>query len=96
MKVYNEGRNFVFDEADPRCIVRFCPVRGGVFAFIQCLDLDCSERSPIVPEIKRYWGYWDPDAPEASLKEIMEWGGKWPELPPIELYEGHAELEYKE
>jgi hypothetical protein len=94
MKVYNESRDMVFDDADPRCVVFFCEGIGGPFAFIQCLDLGLPESGHSVPDIKRYWGPWDSNAPETSMKHILVRGGKWPTLPPTERYEEHIDLKY--
>ncbi|ERK05610.1 hypothetical protein L580_3320 [Serratia fonticola AU-P3(3)] len=33
------------------------------------------------PIPKHYWGSYSHDAPEQSIKSIMEYGGKWPSLP---------------
>lgn len=46
-----------------------------MYAFIEVLDGDYT---------KRYWGKYDHDAQADSIKEIMRWGGKWPDLPEVE------------
>ena len=96
MKVYNDEENMVFDDADPRCIVRTAYGQGGVYAFVQCLDLGFKSNRLSVPGIKRYWGSWDADYPAESIKSIMANGGKWPDLPSMDAFQEHAELPYQE
>jgi hypothetical protein len=95
MKVYNDDRDMVFDDADPRCAVFTCPGLKGTYGFVQCLDLAWPEARLVVPEIKRYWGSWDVECPEESIRRIMVKGGKWPTLPPMGKYEEYADLEYQ-
>jgi len=96
MKVYNDEQNMVFDDVDPRCVVHTCFGLNGIYGFVQCLDLGWPEGRLEVPGIKRYWGPWDVEYPEDSVRQIMAKGGKWPTLPPMERYEEYARLEYRE
>lgn len=96
MKVYNDINNMVFDDADPRCIVRTCFGQRRNYAFVQCLDLGNPGNRLSVPGVKRYWGEWDADNPEESVKLIMKNGGKWPDLPDIEYFEEYKNLPYQE
>ena len=70
--------SLLFDDDDSLCFCVHSSSQGEVFAFVQCRDvgMDGQMRNP-----KRYWGKWDWDSPEDSMKAIMEYGGKWPELP---------------
>ncbi|WP_166267442.1 hypothetical protein [Marinobacter caseinilyticus] len=92
MKVYNDERDMVFDNADPRCVVFTCHSLNHTYGFVQCLNLNWPECGASVPEIKRYWGPWDVENPEDSVRRIMAQGGKWPTLPPMERYEEYAGL----
>ncbi|WP_417521916.1 hypothetical protein [Marinobacter sp.] len=94
MKVHNDERNMVFDNSDPRCVVFTCYGLEGAFGFVQCLDLGWPESRLLVPEIKRYWGPWNADNPEGSVRRIMAKGGKWPMLPSMEMYKEYTGLEY--
>lgn len=96
MKIFNDIGNMVFDDADPRCRFYVSSTQGHQFAFVQCLDLGFSENRLSVPGIKRYWGLWDWDDEEGSIKQIMAQGGKWPELPSIDYFQEHEELPYQE
>ena len=95
MKVFNDERNMVFDSADPRCVV--CTYFGldSSYGFVQCLDIGWPGYRLSVPGIKRYWGPWDAEYPEESVRRIMANGGKWPALPPLETYAEYADLEYQ-
>ena len=82
MQVTNGVGNLIYDDADGRCFVRTESADGQTFAFIQCLDLGFAHARHDPPLLTRYWGFWDPDDPEGSIKQIMAYGGKWPDLPP--------------
>lgn len=96
MRIYNDSENMVYDEDDPRCIVRTCYGQGGTFAFVQCLDLGFKSNRLSVPGIKRYWGRWNSDDPEGSVRSIMANGGKWPELPSIDRFKEFENLPYND
>ena len=70
--------NFVYDDADERCLCIVSQTQGLAFAFIQCINAGDSGEGT---ELKRYWGSFDEENPEESIAQIMRRGGKWPELP---------------
>lgn len=72
MKIKVEVNSLVYDSSNPKCMCILADSQSKLFAFLQVLDGDMT---------KRYWGEYDHDTPEKSIKEIMEWGGKWPHLP---------------
>ncbi|EDK1561911.1 hypothetical protein [Enterobacter hormaechei] len=75
MKIKVEVNGLVYDSSNPKCKCILSDSQRKLFAFIEVLDGDMT---------KRYWGEYDHDAPEESIKEIMRWGGKWPRLPESE------------
>lgn len=72
MKIKVEVNGLVYDSSNPKCMCILSNSQNTLYAFIQVLDGDMT---------KRYWGLYDHDAQEDSIKEIMRWGGKWPDLP---------------
>ncbi|ELL8499417.1 hypothetical protein RX249_004195 [Salmonella enterica] len=70
-----EVNGLVYDSTNPKCKCILSNSQNTLYAFIEVLDGDYT---------KRYWGEYDHDAPEESIKEIMQWGGKWPCLPTAE------------
>lgn len=67
--------NLVFDDSDPRCFLKLeTGQHGQHYAFVQCVDFNTGEKS-------RYWGVWCHQEQEAAMTEILNWGGKWPNLP---------------
>ncbi|WP_075881797.1 hypothetical protein [Vreelandella massiliensis] len=68
----------IYDEADDLCKCVLSQSQGKLFAFIQCIDTGMDGTARYTA---RYWGEFSHDAPEATIKRIMEWGGKWPQLP---------------
>ncbi|EAQ8948821.1 hypothetical protein ZP73_003604 [Salmonella enterica subsp. enterica] len=75
MKIQVEVNGLVYDSTNPKCKCILNNSQNTLYAFIVVLDGDYT---------KRYWGKYDHDAQEASIKEIMLWGGKWPDLPEAE------------
>ncbi|EBH7464631.1 hypothetical protein F3H65_18420 [Klebsiella quasipneumoniae] len=71
-KIIVQVNGMVYDSSNPNCKCILSNSQNTLYAFIQVLDGDVT---------KRYWGLYDHDAQEDSIKEIMRWGGKWPTLP---------------
>lgn len=70
--------NLIFDDTDPRCFIKLETGPHGIpFAFVQCVDSNTGEK-------RRYWGHWSYNEPEQAMTDILNWGGKWPNLPPQE------------
>lgn len=74
-KIIIQVNGMVYDSSNPNCKCILSNSQNTLYAFIQVLDGDVT---------KRYWGLYDHDAQEDSIKEIMLWGGKWPTLPESE------------
>jgi hypothetical protein len=71
-----QQNNMTFDDSDERCQLILCEsnaniVNYAVAAFITVVD-DSTQAC------KRYWGMYDINHPEASIRRIMDVGGKWP------------------
>ena len=47
---------------------------GVDVAYIQCIDVNIDEE-------KRYWGLFDVEDVEGSIRKILKFGHKWPRLP---------------
>lgn len=77
MAIRLESHNLVYDDADPRC--RLTIIAGT--AYMEAIDLGASHARYDVPEVKRYCGDWNWEAPEQRLRSILKWGRKWDELP---------------
>ncbi|EAS2762985.1 hypothetical protein HF504_22305 [Enterobacter hormaechei] len=75
MKIQVEVNGLVYDSTNPKCKCILSNSQNTLYAFIEVLDGDYT---------KRYWGKYDHDAQADSIKEIMRWGGKWPDLPEVE------------
>ncbi|HBN3195581.1 TPA: hypothetical protein L2F60_004826 [Escherichia coli O25b:H4-ST131] len=75
MKIKVEVNGLVYDSSNPKCKCILSNSQRKLYAFLLVLDGDM---------MRRYWGEYDHDAPEDSIKEIMQWGGKWPDLPASE------------
>ncbi|HHH1744445.1 TPA: hypothetical protein ACPY9J_004079 [Yersinia enterocolitica] len=69
--------NLVFDDSLKECKCILSESQGKVYAFIQALDVGMLE----APLPVRYWGAFDHDYKENSIRRILENGGKWPSLP---------------
>ena len=81
MIVSNDHNNLVFDEGSPLCLLQVEQSQGQLFAFVQCVDASLEEhRAGKNRGTKRYWGRFDWNAKEASIKAILHNGGKWPDL----------------
>lgn len=70
--------NLRYDSNDAHCSITTSHAHGQPYAFIQCLDIGSHGKSR---RIKRYWGRYDPNNAEESIKKIMMNGGYWPDLP---------------
>jgi len=77
MKIQVNG--LVFDKANPKCKCLLSEAQGQVYAFVQCLDTGMDGQENGI--IKRYWGKYSHENEEASIRAIMQNGGKWPVLP---------------
>lgn len=77
MSIKVEVNNMVFDSTNPACKLILSDSQGKLYGFVECIDASSGQA-------KRYWGEYSHDDARASIKRIMEWGGKWPELPPGE------------
>lgn len=77
MKIQVNG--MIYDEAIRDCQCQLATTQNELFAFIQCLDLGMDGQE--TPIKKRYWGRYDHDDKEESIRAIMQNGGKWPLLP---------------
>lgn len=71
MRIFIKVNNLVYDSENNDCKCILSDTQGKLYAFIQVLDGD---------KKKYYWGSYDHDSPEKSIKAIMEYGGKWPSL----------------
>ena len=81
-RLYIRENNLVFESTHPSCFLDiFSGPHGHPYAFVQCIDTGINGDLAMP---RRYWGRWDHDAPEASMREILSWGGKWPRLRPEE------------
>ena len=74
--------NMFYEDYNPRCkfvhgTLMYAPMAGQDVAYIQCIDLNTDEE-------KRYWGVFDFNDIEGSVKNIMKYGDRWPKLPSIE------------
>lgn len=72
MKIKVAVNGLIYDSGNIACKCIFADSQGKLFAFLQVLDGSIK---------KRYWGEYSHDAAEASIRAIMEYGGKWPHLP---------------
>lgn len=77
MKILVNG--LLYDESNRQCLCILNQSQGLTYAFIQCLDVGMDGRE--TPITKRYWGQFLRDDKEASIRDIMLNGGKWPVLP---------------
>lgn len=74
-----EVNGMLYEDYHPDCKCITSQTDTGTYAFLQVLDQGTGMH-------KRYWGRFDVERPEASIKRIMTLGGKWPSLPaPDEL-----------
>lgn len=82
MYLVNDLENMIFDSEDEQCLlIKAMGPDGRIHAFVQCLDVGNVNNRLKNPNAKQYWGFYDPDEPEESIKEIMRNGAKWPALP---------------
>ncbi|MEB0982848.1 hypothetical protein [Citrobacter portucalensis] len=72
MQIKVEVNGLIYDSGNKACKCILADSQGKLFAFIQVLDGSLK---------KRYWGEYSHDYAEASIRAIMEHGGKWPVLP---------------
>lgn len=72
MQIKVEVNGLIYDSGNKACKCILADSQGKLYAFLQALDGSIK---------KRYWGEYSHDAPEASIRAIMERGGKWPKLP---------------
>ena len=86
MKVTNDYGNLHYDSDDKRCRLITANDGQSHYGFLQCLDLGNPGNRLKTPGKKRYWGRFNPDQPEQSIKAIMGQGGKWPALPGVRFY----------
>jgi len=77
--------NMLYDDSDARCYCVLSQAQGHYFAFVQALDLGAPHCRYESPHTKRYWGFWNPDDPDESIRNILLVGGKWPSLPTGEI-----------
>ncbi|TDX22471.1 hypothetical protein DFO67_1294 [Modicisalibacter xianhensis] len=69
-----EVNGMLYEDYHPDCKCIHSRTSSGSYAFIQVLDMETQM-------VKRYWGPFDIERPEASIESIMRTGGKWPPLP---------------
>ena len=82
MIITNDRGNLVYDDESPLCQLIVTSSQGFQYAFMQCLDSDLSDyRAGKAKRVKRYWGAFNHDTKEESIRDIMHYGGKWPDLP---------------
>ncbi|MGJ0637483.1 hypothetical protein [Xenorhabdus bovienii] len=72
-----EFNNLLYDSTNSNCKCILADSQGKIYAFVQVLDIGMPESLLI----KRYWGVYEHNDPEASIKNILMYGGKWPNLP---------------
>lgn len=79
MRIETDTRQ-LYDDSDPLCKCILSQANGGLYAFIQAIDtgMDGKDRHAV-----RYWGPFSHDNPEGSVRKILAYGGKWPDLPPM-------------
>ena len=79
--IVNEGNNLVFDFYHKDCRLVLSHTQFDNFAFVACLDASKEEHEAGKNRgVKKYWGRYDPEQPKDSIREIMNFGGKWPDL----------------
>ncbi len=71
-----EVNGMLYQDDHPDCLFIQSSTVSGSYAFIQAFDTSTNMA-------KRYWGPFNIEQPEASIKAIMQNGGKWPALPDI-------------
>lgn len=82
MYLVNDQENMIFDSEDYRCLlIKAMGPDGRIHAFIQCLEVGNIHNHLKILHPKQYWGFFNPEEPEESIKEIMRHGAKWPVLP---------------
>ena len=82
MLITNNIGTLVFDDQSPLCELVTASTFGSKYAFIQCIDASPEEHSKGQNRgVKRYWGLFEWETKEQDILNIMETGGKWPELP---------------
>ena len=80
MKVENDYGNLVYDTSDPLCSIEICSCQGELFAFVAALDIGVSGCRHPQPQPKRYWGIFSYNNETDSIRNILNDGGKWPQL----------------
>jgi len=68
------SNGYVYDEYDPLCWITIERCQGADYAFIQVIDSEWPD------DTHRYWGKYDFNNKAASIMQIIERGGKWPDL----------------
>ena len=68
-----------YEDYHPRCkcilgTLMYASNEGVDVAYIQCIDVNIDEE-------KRYWGLFDVEDVEGSIRKILKFGHKWPRLP---------------
>lgn len=82
MIVTNNNNNLVFDDQSSDCRLIVSRTGGRNYAFVQCLDASAEEHAKGKNRgTRRYWGEFHYDDKENSIRQIMNSGGKWPDLP---------------
>lgn len=80
MRVENEIGNLVYDSESNLCTIQVVSSQGQQFAFITALDIGDQGSYINNPDKKYYWGVFSWKDEEASIREILATGGKWPTL----------------
>ena len=75
-----EINNLLFDDNEEDCFYELASTNGEQFAFVQVLDLGSPSARLSKPIKKQYWGRWEGCNKEASVLQIMSYGGKLPNL----------------
>ena len=73
--VVNNGNNLVFDFYHKDCRLVLSHTQDNNFAFVACLDASKEEHEAGKNRgVKKYWGRYDPEQPEDSIREDNELG----------------------
>ncbi|MEY0164799.1 hypothetical protein AB7W12_22765 [Providencia rettgeri] len=78
MEKIKTSAGLIFDPKDSKCNCKIEMSQGELFAFIVCYQYHGGGSK--TKEYKKYWGRYSHNNPEKSILEIMESGGKWPDL----------------
>jgi hypothetical protein len=80
MQVKNDNGNLVYDSENSDCSIEICHSQGEYFAFVKALDIGVALARLVKPNPVRYWGKFNPENEEDSIRHILHYGGKWPSL----------------